>query len=132
MSLRTAQGQGQHHWITPRFRAESTGERITSFVRRIEGELSLESCCGRPLMRNSVLEGLRVRSRSLSCHAPVQRNSLPLDMRQQDKADTHIFPQHALLDLSQFYALKHSFSTRLTLLNLFLILPGAPLIIGLG
>ena len=47
--------------ITPRFRAESTGERITLFGRRIVGELSLESCCGRPMMRNSVLEGLRVR-----------------------------------------------------------------------
>jgi len=47
--------------MTPRLRAESTGESITLLRRWMVGLLSSETCCGRPNMRNSVLEGLRDR-----------------------------------------------------------------------
>jgi len=47
--------------MTPRFRAESTGESITLLGRWMVRIVSLESCWGRPWMRNSVLEGLRER-----------------------------------------------------------------------
>ena len=40
--------------MTPRLRAQSTGETVTLFGGVISGELSLESCRGRPMMRNSV------------------------------------------------------------------------------
>jgi len=43
--------------MTPRLRADSTGESMTLLGRWMVGLLSLESCCGRPKMRNSVLEG---------------------------------------------------------------------------
>jgi len=48
--------------MTPRLRAESTGASMTLLGRWMVGLLSLESCCGRPKMRNSVLEGLRDRT----------------------------------------------------------------------
>jgi len=44
--------------MTPRSGAESTGESMTLLGRWMVALLSLESCCGRPKMRNSVLEGL--------------------------------------------------------------------------
>jgi len=44
--------------MTARLRAESTRESMTMLGRWMVGLLSLESCCGRPKMRNSVLEGL--------------------------------------------------------------------------
>jgi len=47
--------------MTPRLRAESTGESMTLLGRWMVELLSLESCCGRPKIRNSVLEGLRDR-----------------------------------------------------------------------
>jgi len=47
--------------MTPRFRAESTDERMALFGKLMVELLSLESCCGRPKTRNSVLEGLRDR-----------------------------------------------------------------------
>jgi len=47
--------------MTPRLRAESTGESMKLLGRSMVECLSLESCCGRPIMRNSVLEGLRDR-----------------------------------------------------------------------
>jgi len=47
--------------LTPKLRAESTGESMTMKGRWMVGLLSLESCCSRPKMRNSVLEGLRDR-----------------------------------------------------------------------
>jgi len=47
--------------MTPRLRAESTGESITLLGRWMIGILSLESCCGRPKMRNAVFERLRDR-----------------------------------------------------------------------
>jgi len=47
--------------MTPRLRAESTVESMTLLSRWMLRLPSLESCCGRPKMRNSVLEGLRDR-----------------------------------------------------------------------
>jgi len=47
--------------MTPRLRAESSGESMTLLGRWMVGLLNLESCCGRPKIRNSVLEGLRDR-----------------------------------------------------------------------
>jgi len=46
--------------ITPRWRAKSTGERMTLLGRWLVGLLCLESCYVRPKMRHSVLEGLRL------------------------------------------------------------------------
>jgi len=47
--------------MKPRLRAESTDESVTFSSRSMIGLLSLESFCGRPKMRNFVLEGLRDR-----------------------------------------------------------------------
>jgi len=47
--------------MTPRMQAESTDASITLLGRRMVELLGLESCCGRPKMRNSVLERLRDR-----------------------------------------------------------------------
>jgi len=47
--------------MTPRLRVKSTSESMTLLGRSMVGLLSLEICCGRPKMRNSVLEGLRDR-----------------------------------------------------------------------
>jgi len=54
--------------MTPRLRAESTV--MTLLGRRMVGLLNLESC-GRPKMRNSVLEALR--DRKLDDIHPVMR-----------------------------------------------------------
>jgi len=40
---------------------ESKGENMSLLGRLMVGIFSLESCCGRPKMKNSVLEGLRHR-----------------------------------------------------------------------
>ena len=47
--------------MTPRLRAEWTGDKVTLLGRWMIGLLSLESCWGRPMRRNSVLEGFRER-----------------------------------------------------------------------
>ena len=47
--------------MTLKLRAESTGVSVTSFGRRIVGLLRFESCCERPMVRNSVLDGFRER-----------------------------------------------------------------------
>jgi len=48
--------------LTEKLRAESTGESLTLLdARCMVGLLSLESCCGRPKIRNSVLRRLRER-----------------------------------------------------------------------
>ena len=60
------------------------------------------------LLRPANISSLKITNRSFSFQAPVLWNSLPLDMRQLNKADPHIFPHHSLL------ALSHSqFHTRL-------------------
>jgi len=51
--------------MTLRLRAESASEKMTLLGRWMVGLLSLESCCGRPKIRNSVLEGLKLRDRKL-------------------------------------------------------------------
>jgi hypothetical protein len=43
---------------TPRFRADETGDKVTEIVMETEGFSILESCLGRPISKNSVLEGL--------------------------------------------------------------------------
>ena len=45
--------------MTSRLRADVTGESVMLLDKWMTGLLSLESCCGRPLIINSVLEGLR-------------------------------------------------------------------------
>ena len=45
--------------MTPKLQAESTGVSMTLLGRWLVGLLSFESCCGRPMIRNSVLEGFR-------------------------------------------------------------------------
>ena len=47
--------------MTPRLRAESIGERMTSLGKWMVGWFSFSSCFGRPMTRNSVFEGLRER-----------------------------------------------------------------------
>jgi len=47
--------------MTPRLRAESTGESMTLLGRWMVELLSWESCCGRPKIENTVLEELRDR-----------------------------------------------------------------------
>ena len=63
------------------------------------------------LLRPPNVSRLKITNRSFSCHAPVLWNSLPLDMRQLNKADPHIFPQHPLLALSysQFHTRLKTF-----------------------
>ena len=46
---------------TPRFRADVTGDKVTEGVIEREGFSILESCLGRPISKNSVLEGLSMR-----------------------------------------------------------------------
>ena len=43
----------------PKFRAEVTGVMLVSEFRTSVGLLSLDSCCGVPITKNSVLLGLR-------------------------------------------------------------------------
>jgi ubiquinone/menaquinone biosynthesis C-methylase UbiE len=45
--------------MTPRLRREVEGE-IVELSKERTGEISLDLCCGVPMMRNSVLDGLRV------------------------------------------------------------------------
>jgi len=63
------------------------------------------------LLRPTNISRLKITDRSFSCHAPVLWNSLPLDMRQLMKADSHTFPHHPLLALShaQFHARLKTF-----------------------
>jgi len=63
------------------------------------------------LLRPANISRLKITKRSFSCHAPVLWNSLPLDMRQLNKADSHIFPQPSLLALShaQFHSRLKTF-----------------------
>jgi hypothetical protein len=46
---------------TPRFRTDETGVSMTVGVIEREGFSILESCLGRPINKNSVLEGLSMR-----------------------------------------------------------------------
>jgi hypothetical protein len=46
---------------TPRFRADETGDKVTEGVIEREGFSTLESWLGRPVSKNSVLEGLSMR-----------------------------------------------------------------------
>jgi hypothetical protein len=46
---------------TPRFRADETGDKVTEGVVEREGFSIFESCLGRPISKNSVLEGLSMR-----------------------------------------------------------------------
>jgi hypothetical protein len=46
---------------TPRFRADVTRDKVTEGVIEREGFSILESCLGRPINKNSVLEGLSMR-----------------------------------------------------------------------
>ena len=46
---------------TPRFRADETSDKVTVGVMDREGLSILESCLGRPISNNSVLEGLSMR-----------------------------------------------------------------------
>jgi hypothetical protein len=63
------------------------------------------------LLRPTNISRLKITNRSFSCHAPVLWNSLPSDMRQLSKADSHIFPHHPLLALShtQFHSRLKTF-----------------------
>jgi hypothetical protein len=47
--------------ITPRFRADKTVDMVTEGIMESEGFSILESCLGRPISKNSVLEGLKMR-----------------------------------------------------------------------
>ena len=47
--------------MKPRFLADRLGIMGLVVGREREGLTILEVCCGRPIRRNSVLEGLRVR-----------------------------------------------------------------------
>ena len=47
--------------INPRFLAEEVGGMSCVDGRESDGLMILEVCCGRPIRRNSVLEGLKVR-----------------------------------------------------------------------
>jgi len=56
--------------MTPRLRAESTGESMKLLGRWMVGWLlNLESCCNRPKMRNSVLEELKTRNWKTSSYS---------------------------------------------------------------
>jgi hypothetical protein len=46
---------------TPRFRAHETGDMVTDGIMEREEFSILESCFGRPISKNSVLEGLNMR-----------------------------------------------------------------------
>jgi hypothetical protein len=46
---------------TPRFRRDETGDKVTERVMEREGFSIFESCLGRPMSKNPVLEGLSVR-----------------------------------------------------------------------
>jgi hypothetical protein len=47
--------------MKPRFLADGEGRMVVAGVDDREGLVILASCLGRPMRRNSVLEGLRVR-----------------------------------------------------------------------
>ena len=47
--------------MTPKLRAEWTGDKVTELGSDIVGFSSLPSCLGRPMIRNSVLEELSER-----------------------------------------------------------------------
>ena len=57
------------------------------------------------------LKNKKIANRLFSCHAPVPWNSLPADMRQLNKGDTHYFSHYPLLTLShsQFQARLKTF-----------------------
>ena len=47
--------------MTPKLRAEVTGERVTLLGREMIELVSLASCCGKPMRSHSVLAGVRER-----------------------------------------------------------------------
>ena len=47
--------------MNPRFQAEEVGGMDCVEGRESDGLITLEGCCGSPIRRNSILEGLRVR-----------------------------------------------------------------------
>ena len=77
----------------------------------ISNHTSTRSSSVLTLLRPANTSRLKITNRSFSCYAPVLWNSLPFDMRQLKKADSHISPQHPLLALShtQFHSRLKTF-----------------------
>ena len=66
--------------MKPRFRAEVEAVMVVSGVKVTECSTSLASCCGEPMMRNSVLEEFRAR-RLAAIHAEA---ALKVDWRDEE------------------------------------------------